>query len=151
MLIRSVIPRAIARPIGSPQRGVDSILGEFWSPRDSSPLARGLSFVPRVDVTDSEDSMVFTAELPGLVDGEFEVILEGDVLTLKGEKNALKVEESQRSLRTERSHGEFSRSFQLPFEADPESVSASLRNGVLAVTVPKPEPQRSRSIPITTS
>ena len=151
MLIRSVVPRVTSRPVDLPRRGIDSLFGDFLNSPVSASGSRVAPFIPRVDVTDSEESMLFTAELPGIADGDFEVVLEGEVLTIKGEKSAVKVEESQRKLRSESAHGAFERSFQLAFEADPDSVSAALRNGVLTITVPKPESPRTRSIPISTS
>jgi HSP20 family protein len=149
MLIRSVLPRVSTRRISAPRYGVDSILGEFWSRPELARPPRIEAFVPRVDISESAADMILRAELPGMGESDFEVTVEGDVLTIHGEKSAAAVEESRRRVRGETRSGSFTRSFQLPFEADADLVSASLRDGVLTVSVPKPEVAATRSIPIT--
>lgn len=151
MLIRSAMPRSVARQTPPARRGVDSMLGEFWGHLDSAQMPREEAFAPPIDIRETAEFILFTAELPGLDDSDFEVLVEGDVLTIKGEKKAAKADDSQRIVRSESSCGVFTRSFQLPFEADPESVSGGFRNGVLTITVPRPESPQTRSIPISIS
>jgi HSP20 family protein len=96
------------------------------------------SVSPTIDVSDGENELVVTAELPGLDEKDFEVTLAGDVLTIKGEK---KVENENRNGNTyyvERRFGSFSRSVQLPFEAGDQQVEAKYDKGVLTIRVPKP-------------
>ena len=150
MLIRSIAPCATARRATPLRRGVNSALDEFWSHLDSAPVSRAAAFVPPIDISDSPDALRFTVEVPGLDESEFEVTVEADLLTIKGEKQVSKVDDSERIVRSESSGGAFTRSFRLPFEADPDSVSGALRNGVLTVTIPKPESPRTRSVPIST-
>ena len=101
---------------------------------------------PHIEVGETDQEMRVTAELPGLEEKDIEVTLQDGVLTLKGEKRS----ESEGALYSERWHGQFQRSVQLGPDVDPERVSASFRNGVLTVTVPKrPEAQRQvKRIPI---
>jgi HSP20 family protein len=114
---------------------------------------RPKSFVPRVDIDETEDEFRLSAELPGLEEGDFEVLVEADVLSIKGERKDARAEKNERYARVERARGAFHRSFRLPFEVDPETVNATYRNGVLAVTVPKPEvvKPKERIIPVTIS
>jgi HSP20 family protein len=110
-------------------------------------------FAPRVDVSETDEEFRVTAELPGLDEGDFEVSLEEDVLTIKGEKKVEEEEERKGYTHVETSRGSFHRAFRLPLEVDPESVTASYKQGVLTVTLPKPpEAQRQpRVIPVTAS
>jgi len=112
---------------------------------------RSVPFAPPVDVVESQQALVFCAELAGLSEGDFEVTVDADTLTIKGEKKAAQSPQSDdgaRVLRHETVAGEFSRTYQLPFDADSESVTATFRNGLLTVRVPKPAQPETRSIPI---
>jgi HSP20 family protein len=79
-----------------------------------------------------------TAEIPGLQEKDFEVTLAGDVLTIKGEKNAETEDRNRNAYYLERRYGSFSRSIRLPFDAEGEGVEAKYDRGVLTVKVPKP-------------
>jgi HSP20 family protein len=121
------------------RREVDRMFDDFFygGPFGFRPwLAASVS--PTIDVSDGENELVVTAELPGLDEKDFEVTLAGDVLTIKGEK---KVENDNRNGNTyyvERRFGSFSRSVQLPFEAGDQQVEAKYDKGVLTIRVPKP-------------
>jgi len=101
---------------------------------------------PHVEVSETEQEVKVTAEVPGLEEKDLEVTLHDGVLTLRGEKKA----ESEGALYSECWQGRFQRSLQLGPDVDPDKVAASFRNGVLTVTVAKrPEAQRQvRRIPI---
>jgi len=101
-----------------------------------------------VDVEETDDALRLTAELPGLDDKDFEVSIDADLLTLKGEKKIERDTERQGVSVVERSHGSFERSFRLAWEIDPDSVKASYKQGVLEVMVAKPERQEARTVPV---
>ena len=112
-----------------------------------------LAFAPRVNLRETDDEFVVTAELPGLEEKDFEVVLEDDVLILKGEKKSHQESEVKGWRRVETTTGSFERRFALPFEADADAVKAAYKNGVLTVTVVKPaeaKPQVAQ-IEVTTS
>jgi HSP20 family protein len=94
---------------------------------------------PRLDVTESGDELVVEAELPGVDPSDVDVDLEGDVLTIKGEKKVDRDDQSKGYHIVERGQGEFERKVALPFKPDPEGIKASFDNGVLRITMPKPE------------
>ena len=79
--------------------------------------------------------------------------VDGDVITIKGEKKVAREANLQGCACAERTSGEFSRSFRIPFDIDPESVKGSYRNGVLTVVVPKPVESQTqvRTVPIETT
>jgi HSP20 family protein len=97
---------------------------------------------PRVDVAEDEKSVTLTAEVPGVNEKDIDVSLVGDQLTIKGEKRS--EHEEKKDLqghvvhRTERSYGAFQRTITIPYQVDPEQVSAQFKDGVLTVTLPKP-------------
>ena len=142
--MNALIPRLTRR--GAPAlrtvRSADRLFDDLWrgfalapSWATDSPQA---GFVPRVNIRESDEALVLSAELPGVEEKDFEVILEDDVLILKGEKKSEHEAEEEGYHRVEIYSGRFERRFALPFEADPEAVKAAYKNGVLTVTVPKP-------------
>ncbi len=139
---------------GYGRSGLDRLIDELWQ-GFGSPVARAeraASFTPRMDVEETEDAIRITAELPGLEDKDFEVSLEGDVLSIKGERREERKQERKGFYHAERLAGSFRRALRLPFEPAPEALEASYKNGVLTVTVPKPEEKsRVQAIPVTTA
>ena len=104
---------------------------------------RSGDLVPRVDVSETENALEVTAELPGLELKDVQIEFSDDVLTIKGEK---KLEKNRRV--TERRYGSFFRAMQLPSGIDPAKIEASIANGVLTVKVPKPAPSVTKKIEI---
>lgn len=100
-------------------------------------------FSPRMDVADKETEIVVSAELPGMDEEDVEVTLTADALTIKGEKKTEHEEKDGNAYRMERSYGQFSRTIPLPNHVvDQENATASFKNGVLTITLPKlPEAQ----------
>ena len=124
---------------GSPWRLLDEFLGE---------PARGRGFAPSVDVNESTDEYVVTAELPGAKPEDVTVELHEGVLTLRGEKRSERDEHKEHARYVERTFGSFSRSFSLPPNADDEKVQASFEDGVLTLRIPKREEAKPRTIAI---
>jgi len=92
---------------------------------------------PAVDINEDEKSFKVTAELPGMTDKDVEVSLSGNTLAIKGKKEEAKEQKDKGYYLSERSYGEFQRSFLLPEGIDPEKIEANVAKGVLTVTVPK--------------
>jgi HSP20 family protein len=104
------------------------------------PMQAAVVFAPRIEVSETEKELRVTAELPGIDPKEVEVTLADDVLTIRGEKQVAHEENKERDFHlTERSYGTFARYLRLPFHADPQKIQASFKDGVLTLTVPKPE------------
>lgn len=101
---------------------------------------------PRLDVYEDGGIIEMTAELPGVAEGDIEVSLEGDILTISGEKRDL--HEGKKAHFSERSYGSFQRSIQLPFAPEPDRMEANSENGVLTISFPRVEPDQSHRIPV---
>ena len=136
--------------------GFNRLFNDGWGPAwpTQRTSARGVhGFVPRVDIDETEQEFRLRAELPGLDEGDFEVLLEADIVSIKGERKDEREDTNERYVRAESARGSFSRSFRLPFEVEPEDVKASYKNGILEVIVAKPEEAQPkvRTIPVTTA
>ena len=105
-------------------------------------------WVPAIDVRETEDAFVFTAELPGLNKEDVAITLEENVLTLSGERKFENEDTKNEFRRIERSFGRFTRSFTLPHEVSSEKVEAKYGDGLLTVTIPKTEKTKPRKIEI---
>lgn len=101
-------------------------------------LPEPIGWLPPVEITESAGELTITAELPGLDRKDVHVELEGDVLTLRGEKQEERTEdgkEKQYHL-VERSYGAFQRSFTLPASVDRDRITADFDKGVLRLRLP---------------
>lgn len=109
----------------------------------------GMVSAPRIEVREDDGEICVAAELPGVTQADLDLRLEGDVLTIAGEKKNQNEQKQQNYHVMERSYGRFQRVLQLPFSPDPEQVRASFEHGVLTIRVPKQaQQQRSRRIEI---
>lgn len=98
---------------------------------------------PNVEVTDRDNEIKVTAELPGLDEKDIELAFSEGVLTLRGEKRA-ESEDKEKQF-SERYYGRFERRIPLGYDIDEGQVKATFKNGVLSVTLPKTEQSQSKS------
>lgn len=110
-------------------------------------IARG-AWAPSVDIYENKDQIVLEAELPGMNREDFELTVENNILTLRGERRFEKKDETDNYHRVERSYGTFSRSFTLPQTVTAEGATADYQSGVLRVVLHKREEVKSRRIEI---
>lgn len=113
-------------------------------------FARG-AWSPNVDIFEDQDRLIVEAELPGMNRDDFEVSVENNVLTLKGERRFEKKTEGDNYHRVERSYGSFTRQFTLPQTVTAEGANADFENGVLRISLPKREETKARKIEISGS
>ncbi|HJZ80155.1 MAG TPA: Hsp20/alpha crystallin family protein [Pyrinomonadaceae bacterium] len=112
-------------------------------------IARG-AWSPSVDIYENKEQIVLEAELPGMNRDDFDLSVENNVITLRGERHFEKKEETDNYHRVERAYGSFTRSFTLPNTVSAEGATAEYKNGVLRVTLPKREETKARRIEINT-
>jgi HSP20 family protein len=123
--------------------------------RELSRLARGLELplpaasaaFPPAELWGAGDELVLRALLPGVPKGALRIDVDGDELTLAGERPA--APEGTHPLRSERERGPFERRFRLPWRADAESAVAVLQDGVLELRLRRSAADRPRRVPIT--
>jgi HSP20 family protein len=132
-------PRA---DFGRLRREMDEVFGRLVA---APGLGRGTPFPP-VNLYETADGYMLTAELPGLEPKDVDLSIEGNRVTLRGERKIEVPDDKQTSLhRRERQSGIFRRTVELPQQADPEKAQAVYRNGVLWLHIPKaPEAQPRR-------
>ena len=106
------------------------------------------AWFPATDVVEDAEGLRISLELPGVKPEAVEVTVENRTLTIKGQKEQVKEENSQRLHRYERSYGKFERSFQLPATVDAEKIQAHAEHGVLTLTLPRAEAAKARKIEI---
>ena len=100
-----------------------------------------------IDIRTSEEDYMVQAFLPGVLPEDLDVVIESNIVTIKGELKIERNEDDQYLLK-ERPFGMFQRSFELPDDVDAEKVEAELKNGVLSLRLPKSELAKQRKIKI---
>jgi len=119
------------------QQDLDALFGGAAAPNGHERVA---GFTPAVDVVEDDQKFELYADLPGVKQEDLDIQVEKDVLTIKGER---KLER-----KGERVAGAFSRAFTLPKHVDVEKIAASLKDGVLTLTLPKRPEAQPRQIKV---
>jgi HSP20 family protein len=117
----------------------DDAFGGFGLPSLFGPVLRHMPAAPKVDVSETENELRITAEMPGTDENNVEVLLDDDRVIIRGEKKEEREDKDRNYHLRERVEGVFSRTLPLPFSPDPSQVKADFKNGVLTITVPKPK------------
>lgn len=127
-------------PLMSLQRDLNTVFEDFWgrfdNPFGGSLLAGG----PRTDVSETDEAMLVSVDLPGLDDKDIEVNVTNDMLTIRGERE----EKTDKDGFTSQSRRSFHRMIPVPPGVDPEKAEAAFKRGVLIVTLPKTEEAKAR-------
>jgi len=139
---------AAVSPFFTLRREMDRLFDDAFRGFGLSAFGQGGFSWPQVEVADRDKEVRVTAELPGLEEKDVELRVEDNVLILRGEKRT-EFDDADRQY-SERFYGRFERHLALPAEVDDERASATFRNGVLTVTLPKTERarQQAKRIPI---
>jgi HSP20 family protein len=157
MNLKSLIPssngsRTVAPPalFGSLQREIDRLFDDFARGNFASLSQAQTNLIPQIDVVETDKQIEITAELPGLERKDVEISVEDDMLTIRGEKKIeTKEEDKNKNYHvSERSYGVFYRMLQLPAGVDPSSIQATMLNGVLKLTIPKPAKTQPKKIEV---
>jgi HSP20 family protein len=141
-------------PLSQLRWEMDQLFDRFFSD-PFSLLTKDVSrafgdWTPSIDVTESNTEVAVKIEVPGVAPENVNVSLNGNVLTVEGEKSAEREEEGKNYYRAERSFGSFRRSVELPQNVDLDSAAAEHTNGVLTVRLTKRKGSEAKRIPITT-
>src|SRR5262245_28334107 len=135
------------RDLRSLQEEVNRLFSSNLRTFGDEGIGRG-AWNPSVDIYENKDQIVLEAELPRMKQEDFDLSVENNVITLKGERRFEKTDDADNYHRVERSYGSFTRSFTLPQSVSGEGATAEYNNGVLRVTLPKREETKSLRIEI---
>ena len=124
---------------------IDELAREFWG--SWRPSFYRSTLLPHTDVYEEKGELVMQTELPGVKEDDLEVMLEGDILTVKAEKKKEVAENASHHAR-ERYYGKYVRSMSLPYNVDGEKVSATFKDGVLELRIPKAEEAKAKRIEV---
>jgi HSP20 family protein len=108
------------------------------------------TWLPAVDVWETDNELVLSFDLPGIPEDKIAVELDDNVLTVSGERERTQEHSNERFYRFERRYGTFSRSATLPTGVTDQDITANYKDGVLEVRVPKPEEQKPKRIQVGT-
>jgi HSP20 family protein len=141
--------RTLAPWAGDLRRDMERFLDRYAEPAwEPFATMTGGAWAPMLDLAETKDAMIVKAELPGMEAKDIGIELTGDLLTLKGEKEKRTEEKEERYHRIERTYGAFLRSVRLPMAVDGSKVTATFKNGVLVVTLPKAPAAKGTMIPV---
>jgi HSP20 family protein len=132
----------------APLSDVDRLFRQMLGGSSEAPATAG-AFAPALDVEEDEDAYTLHVELPGVPADDVEVSLEENVLTVSGERRFYDEKSTDTFRRIERAVGRFHRSVRLPDRVNGEGVTATAKDGVLTIVVPKAEESKPRRIAVT--
>lgn len=118
-----------------------------WMPRLKFPDLTDVS--TSIDMFEEGDNLVIKAEIPGMKKEEISIDFSGDVVTISGEKKTEEKTERKDYYRVERSFGSFTRRLHLPVEVQVDKATASFKDGVLEISMPKSEAAKKKTRKIT--
>ena len=123
------------------QNHVNRLVDQVWGGRQES-------WLPAVDVFDTQEAVVLKAELAGMDPDDIQIEVEDNVLTIKGERKFEEAVDEERYYRVERRFGSFQRSLALPQGVKADEIVAGYEDGILTLTVPKAPEQKPQRIAV---
>jgi HSP20 family protein len=152
MQLRQIAPSrdtgALMRPgfgLFGLQREIDRLFNEFAQLTPPSGVA---NLVPSIEIAETDNAIEISAEMPGLERNDVDISIEDDTLTIRGEKRVEDDQGDRNVQHTERTYGVFMRVLELPPGIDPNSLQATMSNGVLRITIPKPSKPEPKKIQV---
>jgi HSP20 family protein len=131
------------------QEEMNRMFNEFFRSGGDDEASWGLrTWTPPVDIYETDDALVLTAELPGVSKDDVAIEIHENTLTLRGQRTHSAEVHDDRYHRREQAYGDFQRSFVLPMTVDHEKVQASYRDGILELRLPKLESAKPKRIAI---
>jgi HSP20 family protein len=127
------------------QRDMNHLFNQYYPTR-----VRSAPSYPAINIWTGEDGQYVSAEMPGVNVGDIDISVEGEKLTISGERSMEEIPENGQFHRRERGYGKFSRTIQLPHAVDSQRVEASFKDGVLNITLPLVEAEKPKKISIKT-
>ena len=143
-------PRTIRETNGvNPQhREMNRLFDSFFA--GAWPAAEPTEWLPPIDVEETADAFMVTAEIPGVDPKDVQVTAVGNEMTIRGEVSQKAEDGATTTHRRERRYGGFLRTLTLPSNVNAEKIGAAYRNGLLQLTLPKREESKPRTIEVAT-
>jgi HSP20 family protein len=135
------------RELAQLQDRVNRVFQEANSGQREEGIATS-SFVPPVDIYETEHNIVLKLEVPGVEQKDLDIRIENNTITVRGERKFEQEVKEENFHRVERRYGSFQRSFSLPNTVNTENVSADYENGVLKVTLAKRAEAKPKQIKV---
>jgi HSP20 family protein len=127
--------------------GTADLFDSFFG-RRASAAAAPRTWLPAVDMYETKDDLVLSLEVPGVSEKDVKVTINGDLLSIRGERRVDDEAKDRQYLHVERVYGQFERLVQLPMAVQADKVKATYRDGLLQITLPKTEELKPREIKI---
>ncbi len=147
-MVWEISPWRPFRELERMRREMDRLWDSFLEGRPGRKVEEIAEWLPTLDVSETKNELVVRAEIPGIDTKDIDISLTNDLLTIKGEKKQEKEEKGENYHLVERSYGSFTRAIRLPKEVQGDKISASYKNGILKVTLPKSEEAKKKEIKI---
>jgi HSP20 family protein len=141
-----ITPWRPLRELSNLRREMEDLWGDLLGEREFLPM-RG-EWMPALDVSETKDSLIVKAEVPGMEPKDIDISLSGDLLTIKGEKKQKTEEKKESFHRIETRYGAFSRTIRVPVSVNSDKIQASYDKGVLKIVLPKKEEIKAKQIEI---
>ena len=125
---------------------MNRLFRESYSPEAPEEALTTTNFAPPVDIYEDEHNITLKLDVPGIDEKDIDVRIEGNTLTVHGERKIEKEEKEENFRRVERQYGEFTRSFTLPSSVDTGQVNANYSNGVLMIALAKKAEAKAKQI-----
>ncbi|HET6389223.1 Hsp20/alpha crystallin family protein [Hyphomicrobium sp.] len=139
--------RSGAMLFGPLHREIDRLFDDFARVLPSH-AAMPMNLLPSIDVAESDQEIDVSVEMPGLERRDVDISLEDNVLTIRGEKKLEANREKKNVFVRERAYGNFLRTIELPAGIDSSKISATMSDGVLRITIPKPASTEAKKIEV---
>lgn len=133
------------------QDEMNCLFNEFLAATPDRVEGGTFPWSPLVDISETRDDIIVNAEVPGMKKDDIKIIIQDNVLTLKGEKQKEKEEKDKSYHRVERSYGSFERSFSLPVSIQVDKIKANYKEGVLTIHLPKAEEAKPKEVTVQVS
>lgn len=131
------------------QEEIKQVFDRFFNETDTDQSNVVTSqWAPRVDIKEEPERFVILADIPGVEPKDIEINMDKGILSIRGERRSESRDENERYSRIERQHGMFYRRFALPDSANPDGITASGKNGVLQIDIPKKPETTPRRIAV---
>ena len=130
---------------------MDQVFSDLFASHEGETDTESTSWMPTVDISETENGFEIRAELPGVSEEDVNVSVTDNRLTIKGEKRQEAETDEKNYRRVERRYGSFQRRFTLPKHIETDAIKAEFKDGVLTLEIPKAEAAKPTEVPITTA